>query len=156
MGYSCSVRASGTLFGCVVFWHGKCDRAFVDGLMVRVDQFKGQFVGAWGKTLQDDWVSTRICPHPRGIVESHMNVSDARRDSQGVWAEHRRNVQVLSTILDNHHAPRGERFGQRRIDEDIRGWLRGAGERDHPGESTSVRRVLCHSSHGIQHDGCYR
>jgi len=74
---------------------GKCDRALVDGLVVRVDQFKGHFVGAGGKTLQDDWVSTGICPHPCGIVESHMNVSDARRDSQSALAEHRRDVQVF-------------------------------------------------------------
>ena len=39
-----------------------------------------------------------------------MNVSDAWRDGQSIWAEHRHDVQVLSTILDNHHSPGGERF----------------------------------------------
>jgi hypothetical protein len=34
-----------------------------------------------------------------------MKVSDARRDGQSIWAEHRRKVQVLNTILDNRHSP---------------------------------------------------
>ena len=63
--------------------------------------------GPGGRPIQDDWVATRIGPHPWGIVESHMNVSDARRDSQSIGAEHRRKVQVLRTILDNRHAPGG-------------------------------------------------
>ena len=64
--------------------------------MVRVLQFNEHFVRTGGKTHQDDWFPTRICPHPRGIVESHMNVSDARRNSQSIGAEHRRNVEVLA------------------------------------------------------------
>ena len=64
-----------------------------------------------------------------------MNVSDARRDSQSIWAEHRHNVQVLSTILYNHHSSGGERFGQRRIDDDLRWGLAGAAERDNRGRA---------------------
>jgi len=86
------------LFGRNLFWNDKCDCAFVEGVVVRILQFKKHLVRAGGKTHQDDWVTTRICPHPRGIVESHMKVSDARRDRQSIGAEHRRNVQVLCTI----------------------------------------------------------
>ena len=73
-------------------------------MVVRVIQFNDHFVRTKGKMLQDDWVTTRIGPHPRGIVETHMNVSDARRYGHS-RSEHRRNGQVLSTIWDNHHSP---------------------------------------------------
>ena len=79
--------------------------------MARVSQFNENFVRTGEKPHQDDWVTTRICPAPRGIVDCHMKVSNARRDSQSIWTEHRHNVQVLTTILDNHHSPGGERFG---------------------------------------------
>lgn len=62
-----------------------------------------------------------------------MNVSDAWRDGQSIWAEHRQDVQVLSTISDNHHSPGGERFGLRRIDNDLSWGLTAAGERDKRG-----------------------
>jgi hypothetical protein len=88
--------------------------------MVRVSQFNEHFVRTRGKTHQDDRLPTRVCPHPCGIVDGHMKVSDARRDSQRIGAEHRHKVQVLRTIVDNRHPPRGERFGQRRIGDDLR------------------------------------
>ena len=115
-----TASASVILFGRKLFWNDKCDCAFVEGVVVRVLQFNEHFVRTGGKTHQDDWVTTRVCPHPCGIVDSHMKVSDARRDSQSIGAEHRHKVQVLSTILDNHHSTGGERFGQRRIDDDLR------------------------------------
>ena len=70
-----------------------------------------------------------------------MKVSDARRDRQSIGAEHRRNVQVLSTILDNRNSAGGQRAGQWRIDDDFR-WGLTAGERDNRGGATSVRCVL--------------
>ena len=76
-----------------------------------------------------------------------MNVSDSWRDSQSIWAEHRRDIQVLSAILDNRHAS-GKGFGQRRIDDDLCCRLF-AGERDNLGEPTSVL-VLCAEA-GIAH-----
>ena len=78
------------LFGRTLFWNDKSDRAFVEGVMVRVLQFNEHIVRTGGKTHQDDWVTTRICPYPCGIVDSHMKVSDARRDRQSIWAKHRR------------------------------------------------------------------
>jgi hypothetical protein len=43
------------LFGRSLFWNDKCDHAFVEGLMVRVNQFNEHFVRTGEKTLQDDW-----------------------------------------------------------------------------------------------------
>src|SRR6266576_5182271 len=144
--------ASVFLFGRKLFWNDKCDDAFVERVVVRVLQFKEHFVRTGGKTHQDDWVTTRICPAPWGIVDRHMKMSDARRDSQSIWAEHGHKVQVLSTILDNRHSPGGERFGQRRIDDDLC-WRLFTAERDNRSKSTFVRCVLCHSVHCAQHDG---
>src|SRR4029077_21134543 len=90
------------LFGRNIFWNDKCDHAFVEGVVIRVNQFNEHFVRTVEKTLQDDWETTRMCPRLGGIVDFRMNVSDARRDSQSIWAEPRHNVQVLSTILYNH------------------------------------------------------
>src|SRR5208337_3343514 len=82
-----------------------------------------------------------------------MNVSDARRDSQSIRAEHRHNVQVLSTILYNRHSP-GERFGQRRMDDDLRWGLTGAGERDNRGRSRAFLRGLSHGRESIEGGYC--
>jgi hypothetical protein len=71
-----------------------------------------------------------------------MNMSDTRRDRYSTWTEYRRNVQVLSAILDNRHSPGGERFGQRGIDDDF-GWgLLAAGERDN-WEGLQLVPALC-------------
>src|SRR6266480_4289744 len=56
--------ASGMLFGRSLFWNDKCDRAFVEGVVVRVLQFNEHFVPTGGKTHQDDGLTTRIRPHP--------------------------------------------------------------------------------------------
>lgn len=56
--------SSGMLFGPKLFWDDKCDYAFVEGMVVRVLQFNEHFVRTGGKTHQDDWVTTRICPAP--------------------------------------------------------------------------------------------
>jgi hypothetical protein len=48
------------LLGRSLFWNDKCDRPFVEGLMVRVNQFNKHFVRTGEKTHQDDWVTTRI------------------------------------------------------------------------------------------------
>jgi hypothetical protein len=55
-------------------------------------------------------------------------VTDARRDYHSIRAEHRRDVQVLRAILDYHHTAGGERFAQRRIDDDLCRGLRGDAE----------------------------
>ena len=73
--------------------------------MVRILKFNEHFVRTGGKPHQDDGLTARIRPHPGGIVNSDMNVSDSRRDSQSICAEHRHEVQVLSTVLDNRHPP---------------------------------------------------
>jgi len=41
--------------GRSLFWNDKCDHGFVEGLMVRVNQFNEHFVRTGEKTLQDDW-----------------------------------------------------------------------------------------------------
>ena len=67
----------------------KCDRTFVERVMVRIIQFDDNSVGAWRKILQDDRIPTRVGPHPGGIVKAHMNVSHARRNCRGTRAEDR-------------------------------------------------------------------
>lgn len=47
-----------------LFGNDKFDRAFIECVVVRVLQFNEHFVRAGGKTHQDDWVTTRICPYP--------------------------------------------------------------------------------------------
>ena len=59
-----SPAASAILFGRKFFWNDKRDYALVEGLMVRVDQFNQHFVRTGEQTLQDDWVTTGIGPHP--------------------------------------------------------------------------------------------
>src|SRR5271157_2191822 len=81
-----SSSASVMLFGRDLFWNDKCDRAFVERVVIRVFQFNEHFVRTGEQPHQDDWVATRVCPHPGGIVDSHMNVSDARRDRQSIGA----------------------------------------------------------------------
>ena len=93
------------LFRRGLFRNYKCDRTFVEGVVVRVLQFEEHFVRTSRKTHQDNRVATGICPNPWGIVESYMNVSHARRDRQSIRAEHRREMQVLRTVLDNRNAP---------------------------------------------------
>jgi hypothetical protein len=143
------------LFERALFWNDKCNHAIVDGVVVGVNQGNEHLVRTGGKTLQDDWVAARICPYPWGIVEVHMNVSYARRDSQSIGAEHRRNVQVLSTILNDHRSPGGERFGQRRIDDDLR-WRLTGDQWDYRGGSTLAPCALCHSGRCVQQDGSDR
>jgi hypothetical protein len=111
-------------FGCDLFWIDKCDHALFEWLTFRVNRF------------------------------NHMNVSGTRRDSQSIGAEHRHNVQVLTAILDNHRSPKGKRFGQRSIDNDLRWEL--AGERDNWDGATLVRCALCHRGRCPQHDGSDR
>ena len=52
------------LFVCALFWNDKGDYAFVEWVVVRVNQVNAHFVRPGEKTLQDDWVTTRIGPHP--------------------------------------------------------------------------------------------
>jgi hypothetical protein len=59
-----SSSASVMLFDRKLFWNDKCDRAFVERVVIRVLQFNEHFVRTGGKTHQDDWVTTRICPAP--------------------------------------------------------------------------------------------
>ena len=48
------------LFGRSLFWNDKCDRPFVEGVVVRVLQFNEHCVRTGEKTHEDDWVTTRI------------------------------------------------------------------------------------------------
>ena len=52
------------LLGRGPFRNDKCDRAFVERVVVRVIQFNEHFVRTGEKAHQDDWAATRICPHP--------------------------------------------------------------------------------------------
>ena len=52
------------LFGRALFWNDKCNRAFIERVVVRVLQFNEHLVRTGEKTHQDDWVATRICLHP--------------------------------------------------------------------------------------------
>jgi hypothetical protein len=48
-----------------------------------------------------------------------VDVSDAGRHGKRGSTKHRHDVQIFSAILNHHPAPR-KRFGQRRIDDDLR------------------------------------
>lgn len=144
--------SSALLFGWTLFGNDKSNQALVEGAVVRVLQFDEHFMRTRGKTHQDNWLTARICPHPRSIVDSDMNVSHPRRDSQSIWPKHRNKVQVLRTILNNRHSPRGEWFSKWRKRDDLRWWLF-AGERDNRSWSAAVFCALCESRHCVHNDG---
>ena len=80
-------------------WNLECNRALVDGLVVRVNQLDQHFVRAGWQPLQDDRGAARIRPAPRCIVDGHVNVAHARRDGQSARTKHRCNAQVLRTVF---------------------------------------------------------
>jgi len=63
----------------------KCDRTFVERVVVRVIQFDNNSVRARRNMLRDDRIRTRVGPHPGRIVKAHMNVSDARLFRSGIF-----------------------------------------------------------------------
>jgi hypothetical protein len=64
------------LFGRSLFWYDKCDCAFIEGVVVRILQFKKYFVRTGEQTLQEDWVTTRICS-PYGERVKPLSIADA-------------------------------------------------------------------------------
>ncbi len=87
--------------------------------MVRGFQFEPNRVRPWWQAVENHRLSAGIGPDPRGIVDRHMDVSDAGRHGKRGRSKHRHDVQMFSAIL-NHHAPTRQGVGQRRIDDDLR------------------------------------
>jgi hypothetical protein len=81
-----------------------------------------------------------------------MNVPHARRSRQSTGAEHRLKMNVLGAILNDDHSTGSERFGQRRIGNDLRRGFRGR-ERDNLGEPAVIRYALCRGPAYEQRDG---
>src|SRR5262249_30738382 len=143
--------SSRLLFSWTLSGNDKCNHAFIERAMVRVLQFNEHLVLTGGKTHQDNWLTTRICPHPRGIVDSDLHMRHPGRDSQSIWPEHRHTVPVMSTILNNRHPTRGERFGERRKGDNLR-WRLFDGERDEGSGSAAAFFALRESGHRAHPD----
>jgi hypothetical protein len=84
-----------------------------------------------------------------------MKVPDTRRNSQSIGAEHRLEMNVLGTILNNNHTTGGKRIGQRRIGDDLR-WGFWGRERNNLGKPAVIRYALCHAADCEQRDGSDR
>ena len=74
------------------------------------------------QAVENHRLSARVGPDPRGVIDSHMDVSDPGRYGQRGRPEHRHDVQIFRAIL-NHHPAKRQRFGKRRIDDDLRRWF---------------------------------
>src|ERR1700682_6283778 len=131
------------------------DDGFVKGLMVRVCQDDLDLVRSCGKTDEDEGLAAGISPVPRRIIHDDVDVPDAGRNIEGIWAEHRYDPEILGTILDKDHAV-GEWFGQGRIDNDLRRGLRGR-ERYDAGRPEHVARGLSHGGGRVESSSpCYQ
>jgi hypothetical protein len=64
-------------------------------------------------------------------------------------------MNVLGAILNDDHSTGSERFGQRRIGNDLRRGLSGR-ERDNMGEAAVIRYALCRGADCEQRDGSDR
>lgn len=62
------------------------DDGFVQGLMVRVCQDDLDLVRSYGKTDEDEGLAAGISPVPRRIIHDDMDVPDAGRHIEGIWA----------------------------------------------------------------------
>src|ERR1700732_4256953 len=108
-----------------------------------------------GKTDEDEGLAAGISPVPRRIIHDDMDVPDAGRHTEGIWAEHRYDPEILGTILDKDHAV-GEWFGQGRIDNDLRRGLRGR-ERYDAGRPEHLARGLSHGGGRVESSSpCYQ
>jgi hypothetical protein len=127
---------------CIPCRDHQFDDGFVQGLMVRVCQNDLDLVRSWGKTDEDEGLAAGVSPVPRRIIHDYMDVSDAGRHIESIWAKHRYDPEILGTILDKDHAL-GEWSSQGRIYNDLRRGLRGC-ERYDAGRPEHVARSLRH------------
>ena len=90
--------------------------------MVGIHQLDQDLVRPGREAVDNDRIAARVCPVPRGVIDRHMDVPDPGRNRERGRPEHRHEVQILRAIL-NHHPAMRQRFGQRRIDDDLRRWF---------------------------------
>ena len=124
------------------FRHDKTDPALIEKLMVRGLQLKQYLMRSGREAVQRDRLPARAHPHPRKIVDAHVQMPDPRRYGNRSGAEHRNGVQIFGAILD-HDATELQGIGERRIDDELR--RRFALQRLHWGRSD---RVFCRLSQG--------
>src|SRR5882757_5539206 len=86
--------------------------------MVCICKYDLNFVRSSRKIDEDKRLAARVSPVPRRAIDTNMDVSDTRRHIESIRAKHRHNSQILSPILDKDPSM-GQRFGQRRIDDDL-------------------------------------
>jgi len=75
--------------------------------------------GPGGRPLRTTGSPLASAQTPRGIVDRHMDVSDAGRHGKRGGSKYRHDVQIVGAIL-NHHSPR-DRGSAERIDDDLAG-----------------------------------
>ena len=90
--------------------------------VVGIDEFNQNLVRPWRKALENDRISAWVCPVPPGVIDGHVNVSDAGRHGDRGRPIYMRNLQILRAILNERDATR-QPIGLRRIDDDLRLWL---------------------------------
>jgi len=89
--------------------------------MVRSLQLDRDLMRSGWLAVENNRLSARIGPGPRGVIDSHMDVSDPGRHGKRGRPEHRHDMQIFRAIL-NHHPAMRQGFGKRRIDDDLRRW----------------------------------
>src|SRR2546425_520513 len=102
--------------------NGDAYHFLINRLMVGIDQLDEDRVRPWREAIDDNGIAAGVCPVPWGIVDRHMDVSDAGRHGKRGGSKYRHDVQMFGAILNHHPAPR-QGFGQRRIDDDLRRWF---------------------------------
>ena len=102
--------------------HHDLDCAVIDWLMNGIRQFDQDLVPPGREAIDDDRVAACVCPVPRGVIDRHVDVSDAGRHGKRRRPKYRHDVQILRAILNKHNATR-QRSGKGRIEDDLRRWL---------------------------------
>jgi hypothetical protein len=106
-------------FRRVYLRNNEFDDRMIQRLVVRVCQDDLNRVPSCWKTDKDKRLAARISPVPRCVVDNNMDMPDAGRHIEGFRTKHRRDPQVLGTILGKNQTP-GQWFGQGWIDGDFR------------------------------------
>ena len=68
--------------------------------------------------VQNHGLAAGVGPQPHGVIDRHVDVSNAWGHRERSRAKDRRDVQMFRAVLNNDE-PARERFSQRRIDNDL-------------------------------------
>jgi hypothetical protein len=90
----------------------------IELLMVCGLELQQDLVGAGREPVQNHGLAAGVGPDPRDVVDRNVDVSNAWGYGERSRAKDRRDVQILRAVLNDDKAAR-ERFGQRRIDNDL-------------------------------------